>query len=464
MAGVPKNLTKQELGQMMLRYQASSVKFFKRWEKSQKELEQAKGDLSQELERAQGVQEELAFARQEVARLEHRFYEVQDRNAEEHITQLEREQASLLAQIATLEERLALLQATFEEVQQANTSCGDNLEQSEAEKAALGRDLELAQEENAQLVDELELVRSELEELKSRPSTHHGVKVTDLYKPPEPIDDPSHKQLEEYISKMEDFLGEVTVANVERFVLSKLKGTAFSHMSSTIQGQKDKGTFRATWAHMKGILKDRFGATNAVKKARKELYELAFTHGHYKHYVTSTRRLHLEMKEEPMSEYDKLFLHINGIKVKELRDKVEFNPSTLEEWGTLEELIDFALPKYGDKKYGKEDGLKSNAPSNPSHEGNKRGHQDPPHGSGKKFKKDFSKGESNKSNEGKSQEKDKPKKEHYGCSMTQAARTWCKSNGRCFRCGEKHRIQECKSTVKKLPSDMPENLKKQCST
>ena len=46
--------------------------------------------------------------------------------------------------------------------------------------------------------------------------------------------------------------------------------------------------------------------------------------------------------------------------------------------------------------------------------------------------------------------------------MTMKAREWCKSNGRCFRCGEKHKISECKSPIKKLADDMPENLKKLC--
>ena len=169
-----------------------------------------------------------------------------------------------------------------------------------------------------------------------------------------------------------------------------------------------------------------------------------------------------------MSEEDKIFLHLEGIKIKELRDRVEFNPATLEPWKTLEELMAFALPKFGDTHYEKKNGGGPNKGAN----GDKSGGGSPhgrdnkrrdntfgftKHGD-KKQRKEFGGKERQANGKGDSREG----KEHYGCKLTSSARSWYKENGRCFRCGETHKVSECTASARKLASDLPTKLKEGC--
>ena len=417
-----------------------------------KDLQLAKELLSQERDEWKSKAEELTYGEDAEAKL---FY-------------FEHKLANVTKDLANLEEVNQVLQSRLTKEKDAHLQMDaalsvhlEDLKETKERIVELTKELDMALEENEQLT-------SEVESLLSKASgAVPFIKPTDIWKSPEPLSSPNHQELELWLTQMEVYLEKVPIGgDLYAFLVTKLKGVALAHVISTVKAMRNEADFVESFETYKKILTSRFGDSNPTLNARRKLHALSFNGGKYREYVTDTKKLHGHLVDHPMSEEDKIFLHLEGIKVKELRDRLEFNPATLEPWKTLEELMTFALPKFGDLVYKGNGG--GGAPKNgngkgggnggsPQHPKRENGRQDNSFGFVKKPKLDGSKtpGKGNR-------EKDKGK-DHYGCKLSLNARKWYKDNGRCYRCGETHKVSECTANSKKLASDLPSNLKEGCS-
>ena len=442
------------------------------------DLEQRNEVLKEALDLANEKVEELQDAQVTIDLLRNEVREWKTR-AEEltYGEDMETRVASLEEDLDASEKRVKILEDLKSRLQARIAHLEDDAKKSDAGYEVLLSDYDELKEEMQQLKKEFDCALEENEDLTEEIQTllqrASGavpfIKPTEIWKAPEPLQTPNHQELELWLTQMEVYLDKVPIGgDLYSFMVSKLKGVALAHVISTVKAMRAEGTYEDSFATFTKILKARFGDSNPTLNARKKLHALTFTGGKYREYVTETKKLHGHLADHPMSEEDKIFLHLEGIKIKELRDRVEFNPATLEPWKTLEELMAFALPKFGDTHYEKKNGGGPNKGAN----GDKSGGGSPhgrdnkrrdntfgftKHGD-KKQRKEFGGKERQANGKGDSREG----KEHYGCKLTSSARSWYKENGRCFRCGETHKVSECTASARKLASDLPTKLKEGC--